>query len=106
MAYSKRRTSHKKELYYLACIVSVLVILLFSVLGPTGYTTLRQARLEVQEQRTRVYRLAHENSEKLKEIEKLKGDPSALERYAREKGYARPGEIIQQLPEKPSRGKH
>jgi cell division protein FtsB len=104
MAYAKRRTSHKKELYYLACIVSVLMILLFSLLGPSGYGTLRKARIEVEEQRVKVYSLARENAERLREIEKLRGDPNALERYAREKGYGRPGEIIQQLPDK--HGKH
>ena len=105
MAYTKRRTSHKKELYYLVCIVSVLMILLFSFLGPSGYGTLRKARIELQEQRTKVDRLARENAEKLREIEKLRGDPNALEKYAREKGYGRPGEIIQQLPEKPKPSK-
>jgi cell division protein FtsB len=106
MAYAKRRTSHKKELYYLVCLVSVLMILLFSVLGPGGYRDLRRARLELQEQRTRVDRLTRENAEKIKEISKLRTDPNALERYAREKGYGRPDEIIQQLPEKQNHGKH
>jgi cell division protein FtsB len=105
MAHSKRRTTHKKELYYILCIVTVTVILLFSFFGPGGYRELQQARLELQAQRARVDRLKRENSDRLKSIEKLRTDPNALEKHAREKGYGRPDEIIQQLPEKPNASK-
>jgi cell division protein FtsB len=101
MARSKRRTSHKRELYYILCIVAVLVILLFSFLGPGGYRDLQKARLHVQAQRVRVERLERDNSSRLKAIDKLRTDPNELEMHAREKGYAREGDIIQQLPEKP-----
>jgi cell division protein FtsB len=101
MAHSKRRTSHTRELYYILCIVAVLVILLFSFLGPGGYRDLRKARLSVQSQRSRVDRLERDNSSQRQSIEKLKTDPNAMEKKAREKGYGREGEIIQQLPEKP-----
>jgi cell division protein FtsB len=101
MAHSKRRTSHIRELYYILCIVAVLVILLFSFLGPGGYRDLRKARLAVQSQRSRVDRLERDNSSRMRSIEKLKTDPNAMEIKAREKGYGREGEIIQQLPEKP-----
>ncbi len=105
MTHSKRHTSHKKELYYLVCILSVLVILILSFMGPGGYRDLRRARLELQEQRMRVDRLTQENAERMLEIEKLRGDPNALEQYARKKGFGRPDEIIQTLPEKPASGK-
>jgi cell division protein FtsB len=101
MSYSKRRTSHKRELYYILCIVAVLVILLFSFLGPGGYRDLQKARMEVQARHTRVDRLERDNSERLKLIEKLRSDPNAKEKVARERGYGREGEVIQQLPEKP-----
>jgi cell division protein FtsB len=101
MARSRRRISHKRELYYILCIVAVLVILLFSLFGPGGYRDLRKARLQVHSQQLRVERLEHDYSSRMKSIEKLKTDPNALEKKAREKGYGREGEIIQQLPEKP-----
>ncbi len=106
MAHSNR-ISHKKELYYILCIVAVLVILLFSFFGPGGYRDLRKARLELQEQRVRVDQLERENYRRMKAIEKLRSDRDALEGYAREKGYGREGEIIQQLPqeEKPEQTK-
>jgi cell division protein FtsB len=99
MAYSKRRTSHKKELYYIICIVVLLAVLLFSFLGPRGYRDLRKARLELQEQRVRVEALKRSNCEHVKSIEALQSNKQALEKYAREKGYVKNGEIVQRLPE-------
>ena len=101
MAYSKRRLSHKKELYYILCIVAVLAILLVSLFGPGGYQDLRRARLQLQEQHIRVDRLDRENSKRRKSIEKMRSDKYEIEKHAREKGYGREGEIIQQLPTEP-----
>ncbi len=98
MARSRSRLSLKKEVYYILCIVGLLVILLFSFLGPGGYRDLRKARLELQAQRTRVDEIKKSNAERMKSIEALRSDKDALENYAREKGYGREGEIIQQLP--------
>jgi cell division protein FtsB len=102
MAYNKKRPSHKKELYYVACIVAVVIILFFSFLGPYGYRELRKGQLELQERRVRVEDIKHSNEERRKNIEGLRSDKEALERYAREKGYGREGEIILQLPPQPS----
>lgn len=102
MARSKRRrNSYKKELYYILCIVALLVVLLFSFLGPGGYRDLQKARLELQEQRTRVQELQRKNLKRMKSIESLRSNDKALEKYAREKGYGKEGEIIQQLPPDP-----
>jgi cell division protein FtsB len=103
MAYNRNRTSHNKknELYYIFCIVTVVVILLFSFLGPHGYSELRKTRLDLQEQCRRVENLKRGNDDRKKNIEALRSDPEALERYARDKGYGREGEIIQQLPSQP-----
>lgn len=99
MAKPKNRLSHKKEIYYILCIVVLAVIMLFSLFGPGGYRDLRNARIALQEQRARVDELKHSNYERIKNIEALRSDKEALERYAREKGYGRDGEIIQHLPE-------
>lgn len=101
MARSKYRISHKKELYYILCIVVLLVVLLFSFFGPGGYRDLRKARLELQEQRVRVEELKRRNFERMKSIEALRYSKEALEKYAREKGYSKQDEIIQQLPQEP-----
>jgi cell division protein FtsB len=103
MVYNRNQTSHnkKKELYYILCIVTVVVILLFSFFGPRGYRELRKDRLDRQALYERVENLKHSNDERKKNIDALRSDPEALERHAREKGYAREGEIIQQLPSQP-----
>ncbi len=101
MARSKYRISYKKELYYILCIVALLIVLLFSFWGPGGYRDLRKARLELQEQRVRVEELKRRNFERMKSIEELRSNKGALEKYAREKGYGKEGEIIQQLPQNP-----
>jgi len=97
MAHSK--ISHKKEVYYILCIVAVMVILLFSFFGPGGYRDLQKVRQELLQQRNRVNRIERENKEKRKSIEALRSDPNELEKHARDKGYGREGEIIQQLPQ-------
>ena len=99
MAYSKYRISHKKEVYYILCIVVLVVILSFSLFGPGGYRDLRNKRLELQELKTRVGKLKSENYERRKAIEALHSDKGALEKHAREKGYGKEGEIIQQVSE-------
>ncbi|MBN1566986.1 MAG: septum formation initiator family protein [Acidobacteria bacterium] len=101
MARSNRRLTYKKELYYIVCIVGLLVVLLFSFWGPGGYRDLQKARLELQEQRIRVNELKRKNYNRMKSIESLRSDKKALEKYAREKGYGKEGEIIQQLPPEP-----
>jgi cell division protein FtsB len=98
MTRSRNRLSHKKEIYYILCIVAVFIILLVSFFGPGGYRELQKARLELQEQHIRVDQLERQNNERMESIEKLRSDRNALEKYAREKGYGREGEIIQQLP--------
>jgi cell division protein FtsB len=101
MAHNRYRISHKKELYYILCIVAVTIILLFSFLGPGGHRDLRKVRLELQERRARIEDLKRSNENRMKNIEALRSDREALEKYAREKGYGREGEIIQQLPSQP-----
>jgi cell division protein FtsB len=101
MARSRKRLSYKKELYYIICIVVLLVVLGFSIFGPGGYRDLQKARLDLQEQRVRVEELKRKNYERMKSIEELRSSRDALEKYAREKGYGKEGEIIQQLPPDP-----
>ncbi|HSW38717.1 MAG TPA: septum formation initiator family protein [Acidobacteriota bacterium] len=99
MAYHRSRVSHKKELYYILCIFVLAVIMGFSFLGPGGYRDLRRAQIQLEEQKVRVEELKRSNNERLQSIEALRHDREAIERYAREKGYGREGEIIQHIPE-------
>ena len=99
MTRQPNRISHKKELYYILCIVAVLVVLLFSFFAPGGYRDLNKARLQLQEQRVRVEALKRNNSELLQSIEALQSNKKALEKVARQHGYGRGDEIIQQIPQ-------
>lgn len=103
MTYRKNRLSHKKELYYILCIVAFIVIMLFSIWGPEGYHYLAKNQLQVQEQQQRVDELKRNNYERMRSIEGLRSDKDALEKHAREKGYGREGDIIQQVPDKPEK---
>ena len=101
MNRQKNRISHKKELYYIVCIVAALGILGFSFIGPGGYRDLQKTRLQLQEQRARVDRLKRSNSSLMKSIEALQSDSVAIEKIARESGYANTDEIIQQVQPSP-----
>lgn len=103
MANSRYRLSHKKELYYISCIVAVLGILLFSFLGPGGFRDLQKARLELQERHARVDELRQRNSNLKKSIEALRFDKNTLEKIARDKGYGREGELSQRIPDEPEK---
>lgn len=97
MARSRKRHSYKKELYYICCIVALVVILLFSFFGPGGYRDLQEARIELQEKRSYVEELKRDNNERKQSIRELQSNEDALEGLAREKGYAKEGEIIQHI---------
>ncbi len=86
------------EVFYIVCIVLLVVFAILSIWGPGGYMEMRRAHRELEIQRERTEKIRRNNEEKLREIEALRSDKEALERVARENGYGRPGEIVQQLP--------
>jgi len=99
MVRSRRRTSHGKEIYYILCILFIVGFALFTIFGRVGYLELKKARLELETHRDRVNALKQENQQRLQTIQQLKSDKGTLEKYAREKGYGKEGEIVQQVPE-------
>ncbi len=101
MAYLRNRPSHGKEIYYILCILVVVFLTFISIWGPGGYLSLKRARQDMEDLRERVETLKRNNSERMDTIRALRSDPQALEKYAREKGYGKPGEIVQELPEQP-----
>ena len=99
MPYFRSRPSYSKQIYYLLCLVLVVVISLFSLWGPGGYLELKRSQRQLEIQRIRVEALRSSNAEQSRRIEALRSDKDALERYARSKNYAKKGEIVQQLPD-------
>lgn len=73
-------------------------------LGENGYFKLRARRQEVRQLELEVRRLSEENQRTERRIKKLRTDPGAIERIAREEmKLARPPEVIFILPETPSK---
>jgi cell division protein FtsB len=99
MATSKSRLSHKKEAFYISCIVIAVLIGLLSWFGPYGYRELKKTQSEVAAHRVRVEALRKSNEDRLRTVQMLKENPEAIEDYARRKGYAKKGEIIQEVPQ-------
>jgi cell division protein FtsB len=99
MVRPKRRRSHGKEIYYILCILSIVAGGLLTIFGPGGYLELRRTRAELEIHRSRVESLRQENGQRMETIRQLRSDKEAIEKYARDKGYGKKGEIIQQVPE-------
>jgi len=72
-----------------------------SFLGPGGYPDLEKARKELKALQDQVDDLKRSNSERIKTIESLRSDPGAQEKYIREKGYGKAGDIVQEIPPAP-----
>jgi cell division protein FtsB len=71
--------------------------------GKHGLSVWQQKRAEDKILRKEIDNLQQENARLRERIEKLKSDPHAIEREAREKlHYAKPGEVIYTLPPDPS----
>jgi len=94
----RNRFSHAKEAYYILCFFAALFIFLFAIFGPGGYLELKDTRQQLEQERVRLEKMQQNVTDQMRTIDALKNDPAALEQYLRQKGYARPGELIQELP--------
>jgi cell division protein FtsB len=101
MARHRKSAHHLRELYYIVIILLVAVVATFSMWGPGGYTVLRKARAGLETHRALVESLRRSNSAHLMSVKALRSDRGAIERYAREKGYARRDELVQPLRRNP-----
>jgi cell division protein FtsB len=83
--------------------VAVLLALLMTwhvVKGKHGLSVWPPERVEDKQLQQEIQQLQQENSAMQQQIERLKNDPDAIEREAREKlHYAKPGEVIYTLPD-------
>jgi cell division protein FtsB len=96
--HSKRRHPYGNEIYYIILIFTILLTSAATIWGPGGYLEMKKTRAELETRRARVKALELSNKARLDEIRNLRDDRETLERYARQKGYGKRGEIIQQLP--------
>ena len=102
MANSGKSISHRREIYYLVCMILVVAGILASLWMPGGYLEMRRTQQELEAQQARIELLRKKTAERAQTANALKSDPQAIEKYARELRYAKKGEIIQQLPEQPT----
>jgi cell division protein FtsB len=86
-------------------VVAVGLALLLTwhvVSGKHGLTVWQQKRIEDKQLRKEIEELQQENTRLRLRVERLKSDPDAIEREARDKlHYAKPGEVIYALPPEP-----
>jgi cell division protein FtsB len=87
-------------------ILAVALALLVTwhvISGRHGLSVWNQKRVEDKQLRKEIDSLEQENARLKQRIEKLKSDPHAIEREAREKlHYAKQGEVIYALPPEPA----
>jgi cell division protein FtsB len=83
--------------------VGLALLLTWHVInGKHGLSVWQQKRAEDRQLQLEIKGLEQENAQLRDHIERLKSDPEAIEREAREKlHYARPGEVIYALPAQP-----
>ena len=84
-------------------MVAVLLTLLMTwhvIHGKHGLSVWQHERAEDRMLQKEIQDLEQQNAQMRQQIERLKSDPDAIEREAREKlHYAKPGEVIYALPE-------
>jgi cell division protein FtsB len=78
--------------------VALLAFAVHDVFGAHGFLAMRQTQKEIEQLRTDITRLDHENGALAGQVKSLKTDPKTIERVARDMGMAKPGEIIFKLP--------
>jgi cell division protein FtsB len=85
--------------------IAVLLALLVTwhvIHGQHGLSVWEQKRAEDRALQQEIEELQKENAEMQQQVDRLKSDPEAIEREAREKlHYAKPGEVIYALPQRP-----
>jgi len=99
MARRRSRFSHLKEICYIAAILAVVALAAETIWGPGGFVDVKRSQVDLETRRARAGELKQRNRQRLERIQELRSSPKTLEGYARQKGYGRKGEIIQQLPE-------
>jgi cell division protein FtsB len=74
--------------------------------GKHGLSVWEHERAQDRALQKEILELQQENAAMAQQVERLKSDPDAIEREAREKlHYAKPGEVIYALPEAPAANK-
>jgi cell division protein FtsB len=98
MARKRNRVSHGKEAFYIICILVLVLVCFVGYFGPGGFRDLQKSQRELATRQEHIEELNRENEELRQSTRALQNDRQAQERYARQKGYAKKGEIVQEVP--------
>jgi len=83
-------------------VLLALLVTWHVIHGHHGLSVWEQKRAEDRALQREIQELQQENAQMRQQVQSLQSDPDAIEREAREKlHYAKPGEVIYVLPEKP-----
>ncbi|MGI8783334.1 MAG: FtsB family cell division protein [Acidobacteriota bacterium] len=93
---SKKR--YAREALLLVALLIVLSLLYASTFGEGGILQLRRYRIEYERLRQENQQLQRANARQKERVERLQKDPRTLEHVARQRDYARPGDIVVELP--------
>ncbi|HKW89060.1 MAG TPA: septum formation initiator family protein [Candidatus Acidoferrales bacterium] len=84
--------------YFVA--LAFFLLLLQDIFGAHGLLAMRREKNKISQVQSENQKLGQENQNLSQHIQKLKTDPSAIERIARDRmGLARPGELIFRMPD-------
>ena len=84
--------------YFIA--LAFFLLLLQDIFGAHGLLAMRREKNKINQVQTENQSLDHENQDLSQHIQKLKTEPSAIEKIARDRmGLARPGELIFRMPD-------
>lgn len=90
--------------YFIA--LAFFLLLLQDIFGAHGLLAMRREKNKINQVQTENQSLDQENQDLSQHIQKLKTDPSAIEKIARDRmGLARPGELIFRMPDLKKDGK-
>lgn len=90
--------------YFIA--LAFFLLLLQDIFGAHGLLAMRREKNKINQVQTENQNLDQENQDLSQHIQKLKTDPSAIEKIARDRmGLARPGELIFRMPDLKKDGK-
>ena len=95
---------HRNARYFIA--LAFFLLLLQDIFGAHGLLAMRREKNKINQVQTENQSLDQENQDLSQHIQKLKTDPSAIEKIARDRmGLARPGELIFRMPDSKKDGK-
>lgn len=95
-----RNKRNAREFFILASLLIVLSFIYVSTFGESGFMQSRRQRAEYERLKQENRELQRINARQKEQVERLQKDLRTLERIARQRDYARPGDIIVELPPK------